>query len=338
MSKLTLKKQNTRNSRTKKKSNSRRRRRNAESRKRKTRKVLGGVIFSRHGQTLDNNVWMKTNEDVNVDHIVAIGIFKTTKHYLYKIPLHKLFCIVKNPRDSLYYIYYKSTPWNFIWFVTKMITTLMKSTGAAISVCATALLGMLGYAQIALQADIWVFATFGLLASSTLLLYVIPALLVSIAIYKGTKYIRHKYVNTGTSQSSIDAIEAVGGKPNIKISESNKSQIRNLFKARKQNEFCHWYAKTKIGYTSITIKERDFVCYNNNNEAPETTINNGIAKIKFIKPCGTEEDDANIILNNVNKQTIHQNDTIQHDVQQNKETALNDILRSGKIEKNTESN
>lgn len=297
MSTLTLKKQNTRNSRTKKKSNSRRR--NAESRKRKTRKVLGGVFFSRHSQTLDNNVWMKTNEDVNVDNIVAIGLFKTTTHYLYKIPLHKLFCIVKNPRDSLYYIYYKSTPWNFIWFVTKMITTLMKSTGAAISVCATALLGMLGYAQIALQADIWVFATFGLLASSTLLLYVIPALLVSIAIYKGTKHIRHKYVNTGTSQSSIDAIEAVGEKSRSNISESNKSQIRNLFKARKQNEFCHWYAKTKIGYTSIDIEKNNFVCNNKNNEAPETTtpIKNGIAKIKFIKLCGTEEEVKNIHIN-----------------------------------------
>jgi hypothetical protein len=277
---------------------------------------------------------MKTNEDVNVDNIVAIGIFKTTKHYLYKIPLHKLFCIVKNPRDSLYYIYYKSTPWNFIWFVTKMITTLMKSTGAAISVCATALLGMLGYAQIALQADIWVFATFGLLASSTLLLYVIPALLVSIAIYKGTKHIRHKYVNTGTSQSSIDAIEAVGEKSSSKISESNKSQIRNLFKARKQNEFCHWYAKTKIGYKKIVIEKNKFTCEISDIPPLSTSITEGIQEFKFIKMCGDKNDDNNISSKGTITQTAQNQASTDDDAIKN---GLHEIQRSDKIENNTES-
>jgi hypothetical protein len=118
------------------------------------------------------------------------------------------------------------------------------------------------------------FAGYGLLASSTLLFYVVPALLVSIAIYKGTKNIRHKYVNTGTSQSSINAIEAVGEKSKFQMSPKMKSEIRCLFKAHKEDEFCHWYAKTRCGYNSITVYDNVFVC--DLNDVNTTHITNGI--------------------------------------------------------------
>ena len=216
--------------------------------KRRNRLNKGGQrIFSRHYWTLDTTHWIKTDAKVDVNNIKAVGIFKTPIiNGLCSV--RKLFCIVKNTNDHLYYIYYKSVPWNLIWLMTKIITKATKYVGGGIVAVISALCATIGVASTMGHLSLHAYMGLGLVASSSLFFYIGPILLALMAIYGLTKHVRHKYVNTGTTTTSINAI-----KTSNKISDIGKNEIRTLFTSYKQNEFCNWYAQSKIGYNSIKI-------------------------------------------------------------------------------------